>query len=185
MNIEYVLNLISTITGFIGTYFMGKGILAITPDVMAKLSQTCVGYNPEQIKNIAAQKSDMLSGFALILIAFLVQLLVQIFIRRFNIIWTLMIAVICSVLILAIVFPLNSKYSEQQQLEVRKELVKYDINDLFKNHILIDERAGADIKHSAVFLFGKARKEKGVKTTLDELCDYLGIGIPKEYQDLK
>ena len=184
MNIEYALNLISTIIGFIGTYFMGKGILAITPDVMAKLSQTCVGYNPEQIKNIATQKADMLSGFGLILIAFLIQLLIQIFIRKSNIIWTILIAIICPVLILAIVFPLNSKYSEQQQLKVRKELVKYDINDLFRNHI-IDERTGGYIKHDAIFLFGKAYKEKGTKETLDELCKYLGINIPKEYQDLK
>ena len=47
----------------------------MSPDVMAKLSSTYIGFNQFDVENLASQKADLLVGLILVLIAFGVSML--------------------------------------------------------------------------------------------------------------
>jgi len=69
-----LVDITASILGFVGAIFLAKGILLMTPDLMAKLSQSQWDFNMTQVENIAAQKTDFFCGILLILFAFVMEL---------------------------------------------------------------------------------------------------------------
>ena len=75
MSRDRLITLFSSLLGIFGALFMAKGILGMSPDVMAKLSSTYIGFNQLDVENLASQKADLLVGLILVLIAFGVSML--------------------------------------------------------------------------------------------------------------
>src|SRR5947208_8073277 len=73
---------LSAILSLTGVTFLLKGILRLSPDLIAKISQTHLDFNLMQIQNLASQKADFVSGAALVLIAFLIQMFAVLFVRE-------------------------------------------------------------------------------------------------------
>lgn len=70
MSRDRLLTLFSSLLDIFGALFMAKGVLGMSPDVMAKLSSTYIGFNQFDVENLASQKADLLVGLILVLIAF-------------------------------------------------------------------------------------------------------------------
>jgi hypothetical protein len=51
-------NIVSAILSLTGVMFVLKGILRLSPDLIAKISQTHLDFNLMQIQNLASQKAD-------------------------------------------------------------------------------------------------------------------------------
>ena len=75
MRLDRLLTLISSFFGFIGTLFMAKGVFEMSPDVMAKLSSTYLGFNRFNVENLASLKADLLVGVILVSFAFGISML--------------------------------------------------------------------------------------------------------------
>jgi hypothetical protein len=57
----------------VASFFLLKGNLGLTPDIIAKLSSTVWGYNKEVAAILAGQSTDTYIGFILLLLAFVLQ----------------------------------------------------------------------------------------------------------------
>ena len=75
MCLDRFLTLLAVIIAFLGSIFLLKGILALSPDLMAKQVQTYLGYSLPQIQAQAGQKADAICGVAFVAIAFLLQII--------------------------------------------------------------------------------------------------------------
>lgn len=67
--------------GLIGAIFLAKGVLALSPKAMLELTppHARIGYAPEQIAALAAQKADTIIGVLYIVAAFLIQVVSLVF----------------------------------------------------------------------------------------------------------
>lgn len=74
MTLDKFLNLAAIILGFIGTIFLLKGVLRMTPDVIGEIGQTRYDYSLPVLENLSVQKADTVTGFIVIVIAFSIQL---------------------------------------------------------------------------------------------------------------
>src|SRR5207245_10517400 len=108
MLIDRFVNVLSAILSLTGVTFLLKGILRLSPDLIAKISQTHLDFNLLQIQNLASQKADFVSGAALVLIAFLIQMFAVLFFREpfpiFDDYWSAAGVVIAVRVVIAIVF---------------------------------------------------------------------------------
>lgn len=151
---------------------------------MAKLSQTYLGYSPAQIDNISAQKADTLTGFWVIMGAFLIQIISQMFIKNdFFILgyWRGVIVLFMAVIVFLIII-INNIYCKYQQQEIKKAIVKSRLLQIFKDKITIDDNYGKSIIKDGKFLFGSDYKVTNYKEALEELSVFLKIEIPKDIQ---
>jgi len=82
MSLDRALNLISATLGFLGAILLVKGILKLTPEIIAVQVQTYWDFNGPQMESIAEQKADVVCGAILVAIAFLLQIATLIFIRK-------------------------------------------------------------------------------------------------------
>ncbi len=80
MNLDRFLTLLATIIGLIGSVFLLKGALGLTPDIMAKLAETGWWFNPSQINGLATQKANAICGAFVVLSAFLITVLRLVFV---------------------------------------------------------------------------------------------------------
>jgi hypothetical protein len=62
--------------------FVLKGVARLSPDLIAKVSQTYLEFNVTQIQNLASQKADFVTGAILVLIACLIQTSTLLFVRE-------------------------------------------------------------------------------------------------------
>ena len=83
MELHKFLSLLAAFSGLIGAVFLSKGVLALSPEAMLDLTppHSRIGYSPEIIASLAAQKSDTLIGVMFIGIAFLVQIISLLFVN--------------------------------------------------------------------------------------------------------
>jgi len=81
MLIDRFASIIAAILGLTGVMFVLKGVSRLSPDLIAKVSQTYLDFNITQIQNLASQKADFVTGAVLVLIACLVQTGALLFIR--------------------------------------------------------------------------------------------------------
>lgn len=70
MNLDRFLTLLATIIGLIGSIFLVRGSLGLTPDIMARLAETIYWFNEAQVTGLAAQKANAVCGAVFILLAF-------------------------------------------------------------------------------------------------------------------
>ena len=75
MNLDRFLTLLATIVGLIGSIFLVRGALGLTPDIMARLAETGWWFNPAQVNGLATQKANAICGATFIFLAFLITVL--------------------------------------------------------------------------------------------------------------
>lgn len=74
MEMQRFFNIISAITGICGAVFLLWGVLKLTPELIAMMSEGW-GINSAVLENIAEQKADFVSGAFLIIVAFIAQMI--------------------------------------------------------------------------------------------------------------
>lgn len=75
MNNDRFVALLTTSLGLLGSLFMARGVLQMSPDIIVKLSGTYWGFNSHEIKSLASQRADLMAGIEILIIAFCIQLL--------------------------------------------------------------------------------------------------------------
>ncbi len=133
------LTLVTSLLGIIGALFMAKGVFGMSPDVMAKLSSTYLGFNQFDVENLASQKADLLVGLILVLIAFGVSMWTFRFpdpeslSKIIGSYWrTFFRAILISLLIAGLACWANHELRLRFALETRRELFKHDLASALK-----------------------------------------------------
>lgn len=71
MDLDKFLNLVATIIGALGAIYVMLGILAMTPELIEKQSNSYWDFSVPQIKSLTQQKADNVAGFVFVIVAFL------------------------------------------------------------------------------------------------------------------
>ena len=76
MDYQRLASLFAAIMGLVGTIFIAKALLILSPTAMLRLTSpySRIVYAPEQIESIASQKADSVIGITYIAIAFAIQI---------------------------------------------------------------------------------------------------------------
>jgi hypothetical protein len=174
MTIDRASNLISALLGFLGAILIAKGVLKLTPEIIAEQVYTYMSFNNSQLVNIAEQKADVVSGSVLIALAFLFQITNIIFVRKniimFESFWSgvgLCLAIAC--LILTMILFLDSALTKHYTIEATKAVAYRTLEDLLKmplTHSSLNE-----IKESAKTVKDFEKKEN--ETPQDFLKRYI------------
>jgi len=75
MTLEQFLSLVATIFGAVGSIYVLRSILKLTPQVTERISASVFGHNPEIIDSLSTQKAESIVGTYLILIALIIAVI--------------------------------------------------------------------------------------------------------------
>ena len=75
MTLEQFLSLVATIFGAVGSVYVLRSILKLTPKVTERMSASVFGHNPEIIDSLSTQKAESTVGTYLILIALVIAVI--------------------------------------------------------------------------------------------------------------
>lgn len=70
MDLDKFLNLLATIFGTLGAIYVMLSVLAMSPELMLRQTQTYWDFSVPQIEALASQKAENLAGFVFVVIAF-------------------------------------------------------------------------------------------------------------------
>jgi hypothetical protein len=185
MLIDRFAGILAAILGFTGVMFVLKGISRLTPDLIAKVSQTYLEFNVTQIQNLASQKADFITGAVLVLIACLIQTGALLFLREpfpiFENYWHAAgLAVATSGLLMIVFFGVSrgmaKHYQEQAKFSLAKSYLQTIINQdpILSQHLKTTEDVVASL-----FGIEKAPSESG-KEFLNRLAKRFDISLPRE-----
>lgn len=75
MDLDRFLNLVATVFGGMGSIYVLKAIASLSPDLIACLSSTYIGFSSPQIDSLTTQKADNIVGIVLVVIALFIAVL--------------------------------------------------------------------------------------------------------------
>jgi hypothetical protein len=185
MLIDRFASILSAILGVAGVMFVLKGVSRLSPDLIAKVSQTYLEFNVTQIQNLASQKADFVTGAALVLIACLiwgcVLLLIPEPFRIFQDHWYgAGMAVVAGAVIMVVFVGVNRGMSQHYQDKAKFSLAKSYFQTVLKQDPILSQhlRTTEDV---AASLFGieKSPEESG-KDFLNRIAKRFDIALPKE-----
>ncbi len=137
MNFQQFLSILSTLLGALGSIYVLRNILHLTPDKIERISASIYGHNPNQIESLSEQKAENLIGTVLIIIALIINLL-NIIISPSNIIVfsNKFLAILIAILIASVIYFFMIKISEIVEKNtskvVAKKLISYKLDKLCK-----------------------------------------------------
>lgn len=79
MNLEQFLSILSALLGALGSIYVLRNILHLTPDKIEQISASKRGHNPDQIDSLSEQKAENFIGSLLIIFALLIGFLNVVF----------------------------------------------------------------------------------------------------------
>ena len=170
--------------GFTGLMFVVKGVARLSPDLIAKVSQTYLEFNVTQIQTLASQKADFVTGALLVLIACLIQTSALLFLREpfaiFDNYWHAAgLAVSTSVLVAIVFFGVNRGMAKHYQERAKFSLARTYFEAVLKQDPILPQhiKTSEDV---AASLFGieKEPDESG-KEFLNRLARRFDISLPQ------
>jgi hypothetical protein len=185
MLIDRFANILSAILGLTGVMFVLKGVSRLSPDLIAKVSQTYLNFNVTQIQNLASQKADFISGAILILIAFVIYTCALVFVREpfmiFEDYWFAGgLAVVTSVLMVIVFLGVNRGMSKHYQELAKFTLAKsYFQTVLNQDPILPQHLKTTEDVAASLFGIEKEPDETG-REFLNRLAKRFEISLPKD-----
>ncbi len=72
MDLDRFLNLLATLFGAVGSLYVLKGLIELSPDLMERLSRTYYDFSAPQIASLAGQKADSIVGVVLVILALVI-----------------------------------------------------------------------------------------------------------------
>jgi hypothetical protein len=141
MTLEQFLNLVVIIFGAVGSIYVLRSILNLTPQVTERMSAPIFGHNLEIINSLSTQKADGFVGTCLILIALITALIntattpssiVVHSSRIFGILFSIVLSAIAYALLLLVG---SRVYSRHRRATIRI-IASKKLDKLFKNRIV-------------------------------------------------
>lgn len=185
MLIDRFASILSAILGLAGVMFVLKGISRLSPDLIAKVSQTYLEFNVTQIQNLASQKADFVTGAVLVLIACSIQTVALLLLREpfliFEDYWYAAgLAVATSILVIVVFFGVNRGMSNHYQERAKFSLAKSYFQAVLKQDPILSQHLKTT-EEVASSLFGIEKgPDESDKDFLNRLAQRFEISLPKE-----
>jgi hypothetical protein len=183
--IDRFASVVSAILGFTGVMFVLKGVARLSPDLIAKVSQTYLEFNVTQIQNLASQKADFVTGAILVLIACLIQTSTLLFVREpfliFDNYWHAAgLAVSTSVFMIIVFFGVNRGMTKHYQERAKFSLARSYFQVVLKQDPILPQHLKTT-EDVAASLFGIEKEpDESDKDFLNRLAKRFEISLPKE-----
>jgi hypothetical protein len=185
MQIDRFASIIAALVGLAGVMCVLKGVLRLSPDLIAKVAQTHLEFNMTQIQTLSSQKADFVTGAVLILIACLIQTCALLFMREsFRIFedhwYAAGLAIAASVVLIVIFYGVNQGMARHYQDRAKLSLAKSYFQTVFKQDPILSQhlKTSEDV---AASLFGIARApDETGKEFLNRIAKRLEISLPNE-----
>lgn len=137
MDLDRFLNLVAALFGAMGSVYTLKGVAALSPNLIERLSRSYWGFSSAQIEALTAQKADSIVGIVLVVIALMLAIItiavvppdVRFLERRATAI-TLAV-VLTGVSYLALVL-IGDAVAKHQRLAVGRVIVAQEIGELLE-----------------------------------------------------
>ena len=185
MLIDRFASIVSALLGLAGVMFVLKGVSRLSPDLIAKVSQTYLEFNVTQIQNLASQKADFVTGAVLVLIACLIQTCALLFLREpFQIFadhwYAAGLAVTTGLVLVVVFYGVNQGMSKHYQELAKFSLAKSYFQTVLKQDPILFQHVKTT-EDVAASLFGieKAPDESG-KDFLNRIAKRFEISLPNE-----
>lgn len=185
MLIDRFASILSAILGLAGVMFVLKGVARLSPDLIAKVSQTYLEFNVTQIQSLASQKADFVTGAALVVIACLIQACVLLFVREpFQIFadhwYAAGLAVVTSIVLMVVFYGINQGIAKHYQDKAKFSLAKSYFQSVLKQDPILSQhlRTTEDVA-SSLFGIEKTPDESG-RDFLNRIAKRFEISLPKE-----
>lgn len=185
MLIDRFLSIISAILGLAGVMCVLKGVSRLSPDLIAKVSQTYLEFNMTQIQTLSSQKADFVTGATLVLIACLLQTGVLLFLREpfqiFESYWHAAgLAVATGAVMMVVFYGVNQGMAKHYQEKAKFSLARSYFQTVLKQDpILVQHLKTTEDVASSLFGIEKAPDESG-KDFLNRIAKRFEISLPKE-----
>ena len=143
MTLEQFLILLATILGAIGSIYVLKSILRLTPEVTERLSATIYGHNPNQIDSLSAQKAESVVGASLIVFALCIGI-VSAAITPSNIaifpdrLYAILIAIVLAAITYSIMIFVGKAIDLRHRRSVARIIIAETLDRLFKSNNVPD-----------------------------------------------
>ena len=138
MTLEQFLSLIATIFGAVGSIYVLKSILKLTPQITERISASRYGHNPEVIDSLSTQKAESVVGTNLILIALIIAVINSAttpsnIIIHPNRILAILFAIVLSVIVYLFLLIIGSRVNSLHRLATARIIAGKTLDRLFKN----------------------------------------------------
>jgi len=129
MDLEQFLSLLSALLGALGSIYVLRNILHLTPDKIERISASIYGHNANHIRSLSEQKAENLIGTVLIMIALIINIL-NVIISPTNIIVLSAkpLAILISILIVGVIYFVMIKISGNVERNTSREVAKIIIS---------------------------------------------------------
>lgn len=138
MTLEQFLSLVATIFGAVGSVYVLRSILKLTPKITERMSASVFGHNPEIIDSLSTQKAESVAGTGLILIALIIALINSAttpsgIIVHPNRILAILLSVVLSVVVYLLLLFVGSRVNSSHRLATARIITVNTLDRLFKN----------------------------------------------------
>jgi hypothetical protein len=183
MELDRFLNLLATVLGGMGSIYVLKALASLSPNLIARLSSTYIGFSPVQIDSLARQKADNIVGIVLVLIALVIAILNLAFVPsdvRFieeRIVAVTLVAALAAVIYVALFFVGNA-VRQSEKLTVGRLIATDALNRLLKRKRLPVSEVGSLRAYALTLLEMQIDESEPPRQVLQRLAKELDLIIP-------
>ncbi len=180
------LALLATIIGFVGSIFLIKSIILLKPEQIHNLltSHSFASFSYNQVDSYAKQKADAISGFVLILLASLIQIIALVIFKKYTFLTSkksngILISFVIAIPIICIFFLINKLLYRHNKIEINKLAVKDKCEKRISNSMKSSDFGFIEQFAASVLNIKKIPSESRYDY-LKKLSDYISWNIPDE-----
>lgn len=138
MTLEQFLNLVAAIFGAVGSIYVLKSILRLTPKITERLSATILGHNPDLIDSLSTQKAESVVGTRLIFIALFIAIanavvLPSNIIVHPNRLYAILFSIFLSAIVYLLLRIIGNNVNSRHRLATARIIAAKTLDRLFKN----------------------------------------------------
>jgi hypothetical protein len=187
MTLDQFLTLLATIFGAVGSIYVLKSILRLTPEITERLSATKYGHNFEQIDSLSSQKTEGVTGTCLIIIALLLAvvntaIMPSSIIVHQNRLYEILLCFILSSIAWLLLFFVGKAVNSHNRRATAHIIAAKTLDRLFKSKNITDYEIRSLRNLSESYLDLKLSQGDTNKEFLESLAIDVGRDFPEDIQ---
>ncbi len=186
MNLDRFLNLLATVFGTMGSVYVLKSLVRLSPNLIERLSRTYYDFSSAQIEALAGQKADSIVGVVLVVIALVLAVVnlavvpdgVRVFESRG--IALALVAVIGGASYIALA-SIGSAIHKHQKLAVRRIITAQDLGALLERKRLAASDVPSLKVYARTLLQMQVDDSEPPRLLLQRLAKEVGKQVPADF----
>ena len=183
MDVDKFLDLLAAVFGALGSIYVLKGVAALSPDLIERLSSTYFDFSSAQIDALTAQKADSIVGIVLVLIALAIAVVnsafvpqgMQMFERRS--VGIALVVGLTGLAYIALAFS-GDALRRHDKLAVSRMITKRALEELFKNGKLPASEVSSLKVYARTLLAMTVDDSETPRSLVNRLAIEVGIQVP-------